>query len=440
MGQTGHVTTTTLPTAAALLASADLGSARWWRQVATLGTPLVEEVGDGHVRVTFLYREASLSIRHVYIDVNGVTDHHSYTPQSLARIAGTDVWSWQVRLPSDWRGSYAFMPATMDDRPPMPRGPAKARQISQKAWWIRTAAAARADPLNTLRAHPSGWGGPASAVHLPDALDQSAWREVDLGSHAYPAPPSLIWHSVMQGKRRTIWHHCTGLRSATPGQRDLPLVLLLDGQNWLHRMPLVPVLDVETAAGRLPPALYLFIDAIDGANREEDLTPNPVFWSALWEELVPMAATLAPITRDSARRVVAGQSYGGLAAIHAVLDRPDRWGAAIAQSPSLWWPDISLPSARIRRPGATGDLTRQLRSGAFPPGIRRVFMEVGSREDVMIDVARTMLGALERAGHETRFREYQGGHDALCWRGGLIDGLRWLLPGTQPPYDEDSQP
>jgi enterochelin esterase family protein len=30
---------------------------------------------------------------------------------------------------------------------------------------------------------------------------------------------------------------------------------------------------------------------------------------------------------------------------------------------------------------------------------------------------------LEKGGYATSFREYRGGHDYACWRGGLADGL-----------------
>jgi enterochelin esterase-like enzyme len=35
--------------------------------------------------------------------------------------------------------------------------------------------------------------------------------------------------------------------------------------------------------------------------------------------------------------------------------------------------------------------------------------------------------ALLRRGYEVVYREYSGGHDYACWRGGLADGLIELL-------------
>ena len=50
----------------------------------------------------------------------------------------------------------------------------------------------------------------------------------------------------------------------------------------------------------------------------------------------------------------------------------------------------------------------------------------------MIDLNLSLRDALAAAGHVVAYREYEGGHDALCWRGGLIDGLCQLLAPPQP--------
>ena len=41
--------------------------------------------------------------------------------------------------------------------------------------------------------------------------------------------------------------------------------------------------------------------------------------------------------------------------------------------------------------------------------------------------ASRMRGVLEGQGYDVTYREYQGGHDYACWRGGLADGLIAML-------------
>jgi enterochelin esterase family protein len=57
-------------------------------------------------------------------------------------------------------------------------------------------------------------------------------------------------------------------------------------------------------------------------------------------------------------------------------------------------------------------------------------MEAGRREDVIYQVNEVMSEALRIAGHRLQYRVYSGGHDSLCWRGGLVEGIRGLLVGN----------
>lgn len=65
-------------------------------------------------------------------------------------------------------------------------------------------------------------------------------------------------------------------------------------------------------------------------------------------------------------------------------------------------------------------------------------MEAGRREDVIYQVNQAMRQALGQSPHRVEYRVYAGGHDAICWRGGLIDGLHYLLnPKTESnKYDQ----
>lgn len=61
-------------------------------------------------------------IRRVWVYITGVTDHHQNAqPQTMARIAGTDVWRWSTALSANWRGSYCFIPTERDDVLPLLR-------------------------------------------------------------------------------------------------------------------------------------------------------------------------------------------------------------------------------------------------------------------------------------------------------------------------------
>ncbi|AUH00255.1 enterochelin esterase [Prodigiosinella confusarubida] len=419
--------------AAELISSPTAGEENWWRGIASMGTPLVESLDGKRVRVTFFWRdpagdERQSAIQQVYIDVNGVTDHHSFQPQSLQRLAGTDVWHWSLDIEDDWRGSYSLIPVTGKQLPPAFSGDRQQRCQQQREWWCSLFPHAIADPLNPLQPHLTHRGESLSAAHMPYAPPQQAWLALDQGQATAPDSRRLQifqWESLQLRNQRRIWLYSTG-NTALPTQR--PLIIVLDGQNWAEEIPLYSALEIETVSGQLPPAVWLFIDVIDMDCRERELTCNANFWQAVQTELLPLAAQHTSFSDDPQRTVVAGQSYGGLAALYAGLHWPHRFGRVLTQSGSFWWPNLKfITQFNACDSHEPGWLVEQVRQGVGTQTPLTIFQEAGDREQDIDFVNQQMNQALVAAGHRVNYRVYAGGHDALCWRGGLIDGTRWLL-------------
>lgn len=128
-----------------------------------------------------------------------------------------------------------------------------------------------------------------------------------------------------------MWIYTTGSGA------DRPLAVLLDGQFWAESMPVFAPLAGLTREGRLPPAVYVLIDVIDNQHRGVELPCNRDFWLAVQEELLPLVQAVAPFSDRADRTVVAGQSFGGLAAMYAALHWPQRFGCVLSQSGSYWY-------------------------------------------------------------------------------------------------------
>lgn len=431
--------------AAELLAADNVGNTAWWQQLAQLGTPLVEEFSAGKVKMSYFWRdpagdETRSEVCRVYIDINCVTDHHSPQPQSLQRLAGTDVWHWSTEIDQRWRGSYSLIPIDAHQLPPAFSRDDATRSKQQREWWISLFPSAIADPLNRSCAHHNSRRHPTSAAHMPAAPDQSAWHALD-GGLARVDEQRLLqfsWESALLGNQRRIWLYTTG-STATPETR--PLGILLDGQNWALGLPIFAALDAETDSGHLPAACWLFIDAINGEWREKELPCNAQFWQAVQEELLPQVRARMAFSERADHTVVAGQSYGGLAAMYAGLNWPARFGRILSQSGSFWWPDFRLVTHFAEIEGhEMGWLTAEVLAGRLPQGRLKIFQEAGDREGDMAYVNQQMRQALLPAGHDIHFRIFSGGHDSLCWRGGLLDGLRWLLADfITPPFSGDNR-
>lgn len=112
-------------------------------------------------------------------------------------------------------------------------------------------------------------------------------------NEAHPAARCLEWRSARLGNHRQVWIYTTG-EAVDPQTR--PLAILLDGQFWAESMPVWSPLAALTREGRLPPAVYLLIDAIDNQRRGVELPCHRDFWLAVQEELLPLVHGYAPFS------------------------------------------------------------------------------------------------------------------------------------------------
>ncbi|MCO7990925.1 enterochelin esterase [Enterobacter hormaechei] len=387
------------------------GSEAWWQ--AKDGPE--RERHQENYRVTFWWRDPAgtqktSTVKRVWLYVTGVTDHHQNArPQSLERIPDTDVWQWQGEFNPEWRGSYCFIPSDNEndfasavfegDQPD---------RMALREGWRKLLPHAVSDPLNA-QSWRGGRGHAVSALEMPEAPVQPGWNHPDT---PYKKPVCIEWHSARLKNRRRVWVFTTGDESP-----ERPLAVLLDGQFWAESMPVWPALASLTHEGKLPPAVYVLIDVIDTAHRSRELPCNPDFWLAVQDELLPQVKSMAPFSDRADHTVVAGQSFGGLSSLYAGLNWPQRFGCILSQSGSYWWPH--------RGAQQDGLLIEQLKAGDKTARGLRIVLEAGRNEPLILRANQAILAELYTQ-QPVFWRQVDGGHDALCWRGGLTQGLMTL--------------
>ncbi len=414
--------------------SCNIGDQTWWRIITSQGTPIVADVADKYADVIFLWRESpsdadAADIQDVYIDINGVTDHHSFAMAKLTRIAGTDVWFYVASIPRTWRGGYAFIPVTSADVQPNYVGHDDEKREQHRQWLRRIFPLSCHDQLNANGLNHCGWGRDKTPLHMPDAPPQPQWQPFDqrCGQSIVKSTFAIDWHSEILNASRRVW-----LYSTASAEQVLPVVFILDGRFWSESLPIYDALSCATEDGVLPEAVYVLIDEIDGCQRSEDLSCNATFWLAIIQELFPLVSGYFTLSADPQRTVVVGQSLGGLAAMFAALNWPERFGSVVCQSGSFWWPDFSIvkpPGDYVvpESPHLLSDMSRQVHDGLGRHACLNIFMEVGSGEDIMIDLSQDMYHQLAAQQHNIQYRVFDGGHERLCWRGGIIDGLSYIF-------------
>ncbi|NEE50930.1 enterochelin esterase, partial [Streptomyces sp. SID8455] len=225
---------------------------------------------------------------------------------------------------------------------------------------------ARSDPLN-----PAGAGGDRSIAATPDAPPQPHWPAVDPDG-ILPLPETrLRWSSERLGGRRTVRVH--------PVAGGGPVVLLLDGDDWLYLHPAMTAFESAVAAGELEPVTLVFLPAKD---RSAEFGCRPELWEAVRDELLPLVAG-SGVRADVDRLVVAGQSLGGLSALYAALEFPELVSRIACQSGSFWW----APGAEERPDPLGGQvggtIAELLRRGPDLSSLRCAF-DVGEHETRML--------------------------------------------------------
>ncbi|MCX5254719.1 alpha/beta hydrolase-fold protein [Streptomyces canus] len=302
-------------------------------------------------------------------------------PVPLRRWGDSDCWYAEVRMPARLRVTYQFLAGD----------------------------ASYADPLN-----PVGAGGDRSVAATPDAPAQPHWP--DLGADdVLPVPRTRIrWNSARLGGRRTVRVH--------PAGGGGPVVLLLDGDDWLYLHPAMTAFDSAVAAGEMPPVTLVFLPTTD---REGEFGCRPELWEGIRDELLPLVAeTGVPTDRD--RLVVAGQSLGGLSALYAALEFPDLVSRVACQSGSFWWTPGALRLADPLGGPVGGTVAARLRERPDLSGLRVAF-DVGEHETRMLPHCELTESLAERAGATTRVSRSPSGHDRAGWRHALLRDVAWAL-------------
>lgn len=101
------------------------------------------------------------------------------------------------------------------------------------------------------------------------------------------------------------------------GAKTRGLPVLFDGED-MTRVPTPAILDHLIAAKRIPPMIAVFIGNAPGA-RPVELPCNPKFAQFVHDEVLPWVRRTCGGSDAADRTVIAGSSYGGLAATFIAL-------------------------------------------------------------------------------------------------------------------------
>jgi enterochelin esterase family protein len=372
--------------------------------------PLIEAIPD-NPRVSWmtLVWRGDKDTRNV-IAVGGPMSAEGLTP--LARFEDTDLWYVTLPVSNASRFTYGFeviryapLAAGLSDSPAI----RKEERLP--------------DPLN-----PHRFSG-LSYVEMPDAPPQS-WIADDTNTLHGKVEAHTLKSVILQEERTFSVYTPPGY---APKRRPYALLVVFDGEVYGTRpqalIPTPVILDNLIARGKIVPTVAVLVN--QQGKRERDLPCHAHFVEFLVTEMLPWVRTNYRVTADPRRTVVSGSSLGGLAAAYCGLTHSEVFGAVLSQSGSYWFaPDLRERIAKHEQQSAGWMMDQFAKSRRLP---LRFYMEVGRFEDrgSMLETNRHLRDVLLIRGYPVTYAEFEGGHDYVCWRGSLADGLIALLNGKK---------
>lgn len=373
---------------------------QFWAGVRVSGTPLVEPVPREarYSFVTFVYQGSERTRNVVVVDgvavaVGGVDPRNS----EMTRLAGTDVWYRTYKVRNDARFIYK-----VSENDPLTSFIDPSRMSDSKL-----------DPLNPRVFSNTG----QSYVELPDAPSQDVTLHPGAGRGSVE---KTTFHSRTLGNDRDVWIYTP--HDFRGGAETYPLVVVLDGGAYTTLVPVPTILDNLIAQRRIPPVVAVLVNTAAG-QRDKEESCMTSFGDLLANEIVPSMRERYGTTTNPQLTVIGGSSRGALASSCAAFQHPEVFGKVLSQSGSYWWNPDANPGTEF----LTGQFARS------PKLPLQFYIEAGEMEiDMQLATNRRLRDVLKAKGYAVDYREFNGNHTYLAWRGTFADGVISLLGRGTP--------
>ncbi len=339
------------------------------RRVRLDGNPLI----DGK-RVTWVWEGETAP--YLVGDFNNWEDH-----TALLQPVANGLWSYSTELPLDAYIEYAFR-AYPNAHERLP------------------------DPYNARRT-PNGMGYHNYFFYMPQGRPSPLARRRRSG-RGQLLERELRDTVLMATPRRTVWLYQPQVEEACP------LLIVLDGKDYLRRANLPAIIENLSAPGKMRPLALALVDSGGPARGVEYLCSEATV-GLLLQQVLPMAqAELNLLPPESGTYGILGASLGGLMALYAGLRAPNIFGRVLSQSGAFLFPGYRPPVFEMVERRQAAHL--------------QAWLQVG-RYEGLLDANQEMRNALIQHGYALGYHEYNAGHNYPAWRDNLHHGLMALYPG-----------
>ena len=266
------------------------------------------------------------------------------------------------------------------------------------------------DPLNP-QITPNGFGERNNFFYMPEAMASPfTLRRADVRTG------TISRHRVDAGflqddAERDVYLY------RPPVSGAVPLLIVYDGSEYLHRGRLATIVDNLIADRRIRPIAMAFLqNAKSRRNLEYFCSDATILWLA--DEVLPLARShlkLLNIEQNPGTYGVLGASASGLMSMYTGLRMPEVFGKVLCQSGVY-----SLEG----RDFAVVDLVRYNHARQI-----KIWMDIGTMDELLED-NRRMVALLDKRQYTVSYREFSGGHNYTAWRNDVWRGLEEMFPLT----------
>ena len=380
------------PTIQRLINANEIQTKQFWDSISIKGTPMIEVSQDTNcLLLTFLYRNRRSDIQ-VSFDIKNLDNDSCYGDMQLKQIENSDIWFRTYRIPKDLTFSYCY---------------------SVKS---KTEINHITDSFNINRI-PIGAIKDFSYNSFDYFLDTTkVWFYINKYVKSGSVTEFDLESKILKNNRIVKVYKPYGYNDSIV----YPVIVIFDQSLYIDRVPLPTILDNLIAANKILPCVAIMVDNQPKERRNKELPLYKPFADFVALELMPWAHENFKVTKDPDKTIVAGVSYGGLAASFIALNYSNIFGNVLSQSGS-YWRGLKHVDENPKW------LIQQYKSSSKLP--IRFYMDCGLQETFswnygnFIGCHREMRDVLKSKGYELYYQEFQSGHDWTGWRKTLPDGL-----------------
>lgn len=432
----------------------------------SITTPFIEDIEDdsSHKLVTFLYRYSEDFAKNntkIYLS-SSITGLYLSPESQLILADGTDILFLSFKLPSNLRTTYNFLKVDNDvhfDKIIHPENTdlnfsltGLFKESNDKLTQLYNLNRVELDSRNTRKIvyyvdfeNKDKFYAAESILELPlaptDVLTLISEQEVQLERNKIRSQGRLCEYFIdfsmtslckdpfYQNEKRKYWVY-TPPQESLVNVTTLPMLLFLDGSDYLHTIPSLSFIERMIHDGRIPPCIAVFFEFSE-KNRFAEYDCNPTFSQFIAHEFIDILKNQhkLPINDSPRSKTIIGLSASGLSAFYIGLAYPTLFGNVIAQSPSL---TMSKPDY----------FQKLINDYSKHDGNTYFQIDIGAYENVPVDLqfrdgTIQSISSLEACVNTVKYmrskkidvelHEFIGGHNYICYKQSLPHHIKSSL-------------